>query len=48
MPGTSADERPDGWGDEPDDARGAGPGRRGRTPNDDRLLRDVPPHYGRD
>ena len=41
VPGASADERPAGWGDDaahPDAAAGA---------NDDRLLRDVPPHYGR-
>ncbi|MFB8230140.1 hypothetical protein [Cellulosimicrobium sp. NPDC055967] len=39
--GVSADERSEGWGDE------AAPGRGGRGENDDRLLRDVPPHYGR-
>lgn len=41
VPGASADERADGWGDE----RSAGPGTGGG--NDDRLLGDVPPHYGR-
>ncbi|MBN0042298.1 hypothetical protein JN535_19290 [Cellulosimicrobium cellulans] len=39
--GVSADERSEGWGDE------AAPGRGGRGENDDRLLGDVPPHYGR-
>ncbi|WP_143317326.1 hypothetical protein [Cellulosimicrobium sp. KWT-B] len=39
--GTSADERAEGWGDESAPRRGA-PGE-----NDDRLLGDVPPHYGR-
>jgi hypothetical protein len=38
--GASADERAGGWGDE----RSPGPGTGGA--NDDRLLRDVPPHYG--
>lgn len=41
VPGTSADERAEGWGDESAPRRGA-PGE-----NDDRLLGDVPPHYGR-
>lgn len=41
VPGTSADERAEGWGDEAAPRRGA-PGE-----NDDRLLGDVPPHYGR-
>ncbi len=41
MSGVSADERSEGWGDE------AVPGRGGRGENDDRLLGDVPPHYGR-
>ncbi|GED10766.1 hypothetical protein [Cellulosimicrobium cellulans] len=39
--GVSADERSEGWGDE------AAPGRGERGENDDRLLGDVPPHYGR-
>ncbi|QJW34814.1 hypothetical protein [Cellulosimicrobium protaetiae] len=39
--GVSADERSEGWGD------AAAPGRSGRGENDDRLLGDVPPHYGR-
>jgi hypothetical protein len=41
VPGVSADERSEGWGDE------AAPGRGSRGENDDRLLGDVPPHYGR-
>lgn len=41
VPGTSADERAEGWGDAAAPRRGA-PGE-----NDDRLLGDVPPHYGR-
>ncbi len=41
VPGTSADERAEGWGDASAPRRGA-PGE-----NDDRLLGDVPPHYGR-
>ncbi|ARK04655.1 hypothetical protein B8281_07850 [Cellulosimicrobium sp. TH-20] len=41
VPGTSADERAEGWGDESAPRRGV-PGE-----NDDRLLGDVPPHYGR-
>ncbi|KLN35184.1 MULTISPECIES: hypothetical protein [Cellulosimicrobium] len=39
--GVSADERSEGWGDR------AQPGRGSRGENDDRLLGDVPPHYGR-
>ena len=41
VPGTSADERAEGWGDEAASRRGA------LGENDDRLLGDVPPHYGR-
>lgn len=41
VPGTSADERAEGWGDV------AAPGRGAPGENDDRLLGDVPPHYGR-
>lgn len=40
VPGASADERPGGWGDDARPAHAAGP-------NDDRLLQDVPPHYGK-
>lgn len=40
VPGASADERADGWGE-------AAPGAGASGANDDRLLRDVPPHYGR-
>ncbi|WP_251150536.1 hypothetical protein [Cellulosimicrobium sp. Marseille-Q4280] len=39
--GVSDDERPGGWGD-PATTDGAGSGQ-----NDDRLLQDVPPHYGK-
>ncbi len=38
--GASADERAEGWGDE------SRPGTASEG-NDDRLLGDVPPHYGR-
>ncbi|NDO88080.1 hypothetical protein [Cellulosimicrobium composti] len=41
VPGASADERAEGWGD------AARPERGGTGENDDRLLGDVPPHYGR-
>lgn len=41
VPGVSDDERPGGWGDlATNDGGGSGQ-------NDDRLLRDVPPHYGK-
>ncbi|MCB7136975.1 hypothetical protein [Cellulosimicrobium marinum] len=38
--GLSEDERPGGWGD-------AAPSPESRGADDERLLRDVPPHYGR-
>lgn len=38
--GVSADERADGWGDAPADGAGGEQGS-----NDERLLRDVPPHW---
>jgi len=38
--GASADEGAEGWGDEARPGAGSGG-------NDDRLLGDVPPHYGR-
>ncbi|KTR95506.1 hypothetical protein NS220_05635 [Microbacterium testaceum] len=39
-PGTTAEPAP---ADDPH--RGAGPGPVASGPNDDRMLRDVPPHY---
>ncbi|MDF2664977.1 MAG: myosin heavy chain [Microbacterium sp.] len=39
-PGTTAEPAP---ADDPE--RGAGPGPVASGPNDDRMLRDVPPHY---
>ncbi|WP_264158550.1 hypothetical protein [Myceligenerans pegani] len=42
MLGVSADERGDGWGEVGGEPAGGGSS---RESNDERLLRDVPPHW---